>query len=167
MKKILIVEDVASDVIHINHELRKGGLSFRSRRVETKEAFLEEIQQNPPDLVLSDHGLPQFDGFTALALARDQCPDVPFIFVTGSRGEEVAIETFESGATDYVLKSRLSTNLFPAVRRALREAEERNRLNDVPVISSYESSPSRRRAHCFHRAGRLRRCRLAGAHRSR
>jgi PAS domain S-box-containing protein len=123
--RILIIEDMASDVVLINHELRKGGLAFRSKRVDNKEAFLHELQHHPPDLILSDHGMPAFDGFTALAIAHDRCPEIPFIFVTGTLGEEVAIETLKSGATDYVLKSRLATNLMTAVQRALREKEER------------------------------------------
>src|SRR2546422_585911 len=123
---ILILEDDAGDVVLINRELRKGGLAFRSKRVDTREDFVRELHQNPPDLIFSDHGLPAFDGFSALAIVRDKCPDVPFIFVTGSMGEEMAVETFKSGATDYVLKSRLS-NVVPAVQRALNLAEERAR----------------------------------------
>jgi PAS domain S-box-containing protein len=125
--RILFVEDVPADVVIVNHELRKAGLAFRSRRVDTKDAFLSELLHNPPDLILSDHGLPCFDGFTALAIARDKCPDVPFIFVTSSLGEETTIATFEGGATDYVLKKDIS-KLAPAVLRALREAGERAAL---------------------------------------
>jgi PAS domain S-box-containing protein len=128
--RILILEDIAADVVMINHELRKAGLAFRTRRVETREAFVRELQQNPPDVIFSDHGLRSFDGFSALAIARDKCPDIPFIFVTGSRGEEMAVETFKSGATDYVLKSRLS-NLVPAVQRAVHLAEERARRRQI------------------------------------
>jgi PAS domain S-box-containing protein len=123
---ILVMEDIAADVVLINHELRKGGLAFRSKRVETREDFVRELRENPPDLIFSDHGLPAFDGFSALAIAREKCPDTPFIFVTASMGEELAAETFKSGATDYVLKTRLS-NLVPAVQRALHLAEERTR----------------------------------------
>ena len=126
---ILFVEDVPADVVAVNHELRKAGLAFRSKRVETREAFLHELEHEPPDLILSDHCLPSFDGFTALSIAQDRCPNVPFIFVTGSMGEEMTIETFESGATDYVLKRNLS-KLPAAVERALREAEERNALQE-------------------------------------
>jgi PAS domain S-box-containing protein len=122
--RILVLEDVAADVLLMSHELRSGGLSFETKRVETREEFLREVERDPPDLILSDHGLPGFDGFAALALARDRCPETPFIFVTGSMGEELAIDSLRSGATDYVLKTRLS-NLVPAVERALRLAEER------------------------------------------
>ncbi len=128
--RILIVEDTPADVIRINHELRQGGLEFRAKRVETKEAFLRELQQEPPDIILSDHGLPSFDGFTALAIARDTCPEVPFIFVTGSLGEQMAIQMFKGGATDYVLKEHLS-QLVPAVQRALREAKDRTKRRET------------------------------------
>jgi PAS domain S-box-containing protein len=124
--RILVLEDVAADVTLISHELRTGGLQFSACRVETRDDFLRELEQRPPDIILSDHGLPGFDGFTALAIARDRVPDTPFIFVTGSMGEELAIDSLRSGATDYVLKTRMS-NLVPAVERALRLADERNR----------------------------------------
>ncbi|HKS36490.1 MAG TPA: PAS domain S-box protein [Verrucomicrobiae bacterium] len=122
--RILIMEDDAADAVLINHELRKGGLEFRSKRVEKREDFVRELERNPPDLIFSDHGLPSFDGFSALAIAREKCPDTPFIFVTGSMGEERAVEAVKEGATDYVLKSHLS-NLVGAVQRAVNLAEER------------------------------------------
>ena len=121
-----MLEDVAADAELVRHELHRAGLVCRLKVVSGKAEFLRELHRGPPDVILSDHGLPTFDGFTALAIARMQCPDTPFIFVTGSVGEEVAIETFESGATDYVLKDRLA-NLGPAIRRALREAEDQAR----------------------------------------
>ncbi len=124
--KILVLEDVDADVVLIDHELRRGGFSFQSKRVETRDDFVHEIESNPPDVILSDHGLPSFDGFSALSIAKDKCPDTPFIFVTGSMGEEVAIDSLRKGATDYVLKARLP-NLAPAVRRALDLAQERAR----------------------------------------
>ncbi|MGH7944507.1 MAG: sensor histidine kinase [Opitutaceae bacterium] len=124
--RILVLEDVAADVVLMSHELRSGGLAFETRRVETRDEFMHEIEHNPPDLILSDHGLPEFDGFTALAIAREHCPETPFIFVTGALGEELAIDSLRSGATDYVLKTRI-TNLVPAVERALRLADERLR----------------------------------------
>jgi CheY-like chemotaxis protein len=122
--RILILEDDAADAVLINKALRDGGLDFSSKRVDTEAEFMHEIEAQMPDVILSDHGLPAFDGFAALSVAREHCPDVPFIFVTGALGEEVAISSFESGATDYVLKNRLS-HLTPVVQRALREAGDR------------------------------------------
>ncbi|MDE3067423.1 MAG: PAS domain S-box protein [Verrucomicrobiota bacterium] len=131
--QVLVLEDVAADVVRINHELRRGGINFRSKRVDTREEFLHELQHNPPDVILSDHGLPSFDGFTALAIVKDRCPDVPFIFVTSASGEQTTIERFKSGAADCVLKERLS-DLVPAVEQALREAQERARRRETDEV---------------------------------
>ncbi|HVS50755.1 MAG TPA: histidine kinase [Opitutaceae bacterium] len=122
--RILLVEDNAPHAELVEHFLRDGGLSFRLERVETQEAFVAHLERQPPDMILSDYALPQFDGYTALAIAREKVPNVPFIFVTGTMGEEVAIETLKNGATDYVLKTRLA-RLGPAVQRALRESADR------------------------------------------
>ncbi len=122
--RILIVEDVASDAELMTYELRQANLPFTCRRVDNDVDFLREIEQFRPDLILSDFHLPHFNGLAALALAQERCPEVPFIFVSGAIGEEVAIDSLKRGATDYVLKDRLS-RLAPAVKRALREAAER------------------------------------------
>ncbi len=122
--RILMLEDDAADAELTKFALRKGGLNFSLSRVETRDEYLKELEHRPPSLILSDYSLPGFNGHDALGLAREKCPETPFIFVTGTMGEEVAIETLKSGATDYVLKTRLS-RLMPAVNRALREAEER------------------------------------------
>ncbi len=111
----------------LNHALRQGGLRCRCTRVDNKETFMRELEDHPPDVILSDRGLPSFDGFAALALARDKRPDVPFIFVTGSLGEKVAVETLKGGATDYVLKNDLA-RLVPAVSRALRQVQDQAAL---------------------------------------
>jgi len=124
--RVLMIEDAAPDVVLINHELRKAGLRFRSRRVESRESFLHELEHHSPDVILSDHGVPGFDGFAALAEARKHCPDVPFIFVTGGPDSRAAEETLKSGADDYVLKENLHL-LAPAVERALRDADTRAR----------------------------------------
>src|SRR5205823_2381032 len=92
--------------------------------VVTREAFVAALERKRFDLILSDFALPTFDGFSALAIARELAPDLPFIFVSGAMGEDRAVESLRSGATDYVLKQRL-TRLGPAVVRALREASER------------------------------------------
>ena len=123
--RILMIEDAVADAELVERELANGGFSFHFKRVETKDQFEEEMTQHPPDLILSDHGLPSFDGFTALALVRGRYPDLPFIFVAGAMGEEATIQAFEQGATDYVLKNNLY-KLVPVVQRALREAENRH-----------------------------------------
>lgn len=121
---ILMLEDNDTDADLVVHTLRRGGIAFTSERVETRTGFVRALELDPPDLILSDYSLPSFDGYAALAVAQAKCPNTPFIFVTGTLGEEVAIETLKKGATDYVLKHRLS-RLVPSVHRALREAETR------------------------------------------
>jgi PAS domain S-box-containing protein len=119
-----MVEDEAHDAALVEHALKDGGFDFTFKRVDTEDAFLKEIQAFHPSVILSDHGLPAFDGFAALAIAQSKVPDVPFIFVTGSLGEEMAINALKTGATDFVLKHHLAT-LPPAVHRALRQADFR------------------------------------------
>jgi signal transduction histidine kinase len=122
--RILLLEDNAPHAELVEHFLRESGIQFNLKRVETRDTFIEQIEQHPPDMILSDYALPSFDGYSALALAKEKTPNIPFIFVTGTMGEEVAIETLKSGATDYVLKTRLA-RLGPAVQRALRETTDR------------------------------------------
>src|SRR3989440_2978620 len=119
-----MLEDDVTDAALVENALRKGEIGFSLVRVESREEFLRELDERPPDLILLDYALPGFDGVSALNLAQEKYPDIPFIFVTGTLGEEVVIEMLKSGATDYVLKNRLS-RLAPAVQRALREAVER------------------------------------------
>src|SRR5947207_6160599 len=134
-----MLEDDAADAELTRFALRKGGLRFSVARVETKEDYLSELAGRPPELILSDYSLPGFNGHDALEIARERCPETPFIFVTGTMGEEVAIETLKSGATDYVLKTRLS-RLIPAVNRALREAEAQanHRRSEEQLRESHE-----------------------------
>jgi two-component system, NarL family, sensor histidine kinase UhpB len=128
--RVLFLEDAANDAELIERELRKAGLRFDSHRVENEEKFLEALDGYRPDIILADYSLPSFDGLTALRITRDRGLEIPFIFVSGAIGEEVAIETLKNGATDYVLKHRLS-RLYLSVDRALREKEERERLTQA------------------------------------
>lgn len=121
-----MLEDDAADAELTKFALRKGGVHFSVARVETRHDYVSELKERPPGLILSDYSLPGFNGHDALEIAREECPETPFIFVTGTMGEEVAIETLKGGATDYVLKTRLS-RLVPAVNRAIREAQERTK----------------------------------------
>src|ERR1051325_7755065 len=123
--RILLLEDNPTDAELVQHALRRGGVNFRIEHVDNKHAFIRRLENCAYDLILSDFSLPTIDGYTALEIAQERCPQIPFIFVTGTLGEEVAIETLKKGATDYVLKHRL-TRLVPSVHRALREARERS-----------------------------------------
>ena len=122
--RILSVEDDPKDAEPIQDLLETEGIVCEVMRVDTEAALLASVRQGGIDLILADYSLPSFDGISALKLATKVCPDVPFIFVSGTLGEEVAIEALKIGATDYVLKTRLS-RLVPSIHRALREAQER------------------------------------------
>jgi diguanylate cyclase (GGDEF)-like protein len=120
--RILYLEDNTTDEELLCELLREGGIAFVITRVETEETFRAALETGDFDLILSDNALPRYDGLSALARAREHSPELPFIFVSGTLGEEAAIDSLKAGATDYVLKGRLS-RLVPAVRRALQEAE--------------------------------------------
>jgi PAS domain S-box-containing protein len=120
--RILLLEDSLLDAELIHALLNEGGIACEQVHVKTQAEFQTALEQDGFDLILSDYSLPGFDGITALEMAQHYCPDIPFIFVTATMGEEVAIETLKKGATDYVLKQRLE-RLVPSVRRALRETE--------------------------------------------
>lgn len=131
--RILMLEDEVRDAELVRNTLKQSGFNFQFKRVETEEEFLGALEAFRPSLILSDHGLLAFDGFAALELARKRSPEAPFIFVTGSLGEEMAIKALKSGATDFVLKHHLTT-LPPAVHRALRQEEakaERRRAEEA------------------------------------
>lgn len=122
--RILILEDNQSDVELVKRELRVSGLDFEADWASDRETFLQALDGATPDLILADYSLPGFDGMTALALARLRNAEAPVIIVSGAIGEETAIEALKAGATDYVLKQRLS-RLVPVVQRAILEAEQR------------------------------------------
>src|SRR5437660_2631418 len=113
-----------SDAELIQRELKRGGLDFQSRRVQTETDFRRELDQFQPHLVISDFSMPQFSGPKALAIARESRGDIPFIFITGTIGENVAVDMMKAGADDYVMKNNLA-RLLPALKRELREAEVR------------------------------------------
>jgi PAS domain S-box-containing protein len=121
---ILDLEDDPLDTELVQANLAEGGITCEIVRVQTREEFVAALQGSDFDLIFSDYSLPSFDGLSALKLAKEIRPEVPFILVSGAIGEDRAIEALKSGATDYVLKQRLE-RLVPAVRRAVREAEER------------------------------------------
>jgi diguanylate cyclase (GGDEF)-like protein/PAS domain S-box-containing protein len=123
--KVLLVEDRAEDAELLLREMRRGGLAIISRRVESEAAYAAALEGFAPDLILSDYTLPGFDGPLALKIARQQRPDTPFIFVSGTIGEERAIEALKQGAVDYVLKDNRA-RLVPAIERALKEVRDRD-----------------------------------------
>jgi diguanylate cyclase (GGDEF)-like protein len=143
--KVLLLEDSATDAELETRMLRRAGIRCVSRVVSNEHELLNQLERFAPDVVLSDFSLPGFDGMSALRLVREKKPDVPYIFVSGTIGEERAIDALRQGATDYVLKSNLA-RLAPAVTRAVREAEAAQtrllhdrqvaRLNRVRAVQS-------------------------------
>src|SRR6202048_494198 len=123
--KVLLVEDHEEDAEVLLREMHLRGLDVVSRRVDTSAAYEDALATFAPDLILSDYTLPGFDGTDALQIARSRRPDTPFIFVSGTIGEERAIQALKQGAVDYVLKENRA-RLVPAIERALREAEDRD-----------------------------------------
>ncbi len=127
--KILHLENSEDDAELICSALSRSGSSFDTLRVETGEAFRQALDQDGWDVILADFSLPGYDGLSALKLAVEKCPYVPFIFVTGSLGEDRAVEVLKNGATDYIPKDRLD-RLALAVARAKRESESAQARRD-------------------------------------
>ena len=127
--RLLLVEDNATDVELETRELLKAGIRTQHRVADTAEAFREALEEFAPDVILSDFSMPRFDGMEALRIARERAPDTPFLFVSGTLGEEYAIRALKNGANDYVLKANL-IRLPSAVQRALEGAQvKRARMN--------------------------------------
>jgi diguanylate cyclase (GGDEF)-like protein/PAS domain S-box-containing protein len=122
--RILHLEDNPNDVLLIRKAIIAHGIDVEIVNAATRADFVAALEKGTYDMVLADYTLPSFDGLSALSLVREKFPDLPFIFVTGTMGEEKAVETLKKGATDYVLKHNLA-RLVPSIMRALREAEER------------------------------------------
>jgi two-component system, cell cycle sensor histidine kinase and response regulator CckA len=122
--RILHLEDDPNDAALIQSTLESEGIPFSITRVESADEFAAALERGGVDLILSDNLLPGFNGIAALKIAHARRPSIPFIFISGTLGEERAIDSLKSGATDYVLKDRLA-RLGPAVRRAMQEVEER------------------------------------------
>ncbi len=123
--RILYLEDDPRDAELVEAALQADGFACHTTRADNQADFVRFLRQGGFDLILADYTLPLFDGISALKIAQEVCPGVPFIFVSGTLGEEMAIEALKLGATDYVLKTRLS-RIAPSVRRALREAGDRS-----------------------------------------
>ena len=130
--KFLLLEDSPLDAEVVLATLIDGGIDCELWQVDTRDEFVTALKTDRFDLILADYALPGFDGATALNIARAMCPNVPFIFVSGSLGEELAIEAIKQGATDYVLKQRLE-RLIPCVHRALREARTERECQEMEL----------------------------------
>ena len=122
--KILIIEDYEDDAELLKRQLKKSEFSITSEIVETRETYENALEHFKPDIILSDYSLPSFDGVTAFNIKQQKYPDIPFIIVSSTIGEEKAVELIRNGVTDYVLKENLF-GINQKISRALKEAEEK------------------------------------------
>lgn len=122
--RLLIVEDSEDDTLLLMRELRKGGFEPDYQRVDTAAAMMEALAGQSWDLIISDNAMPQFDAMSALEIAKESDPDLPFIIVSGRIGEAVAVAAMRAGASDYIMKANLN-RLCPAIERELQDAEVR------------------------------------------
>src|SRR5579859_6676346 len=121
--RILILEHEPDDIALLQYELKKGGLQYSSVVVQDRANYEQTLRDFKPDLVLSDFVLPEFDGAAAFYLKKEIAPDIPFIIVSGTIGEENAVQLIKAGVTDYVLKDKLFT-VVTKIGRALKESQE-------------------------------------------
>jgi len=136
--RLLLTEDNPADAEMELRELKRAGLRVTHRLADSEQSFVSALREFSPDVILSDFSMPGFDGMAALALARDLAPDTPFVFVSGTLGEEYAIRALRNGATDYVLKTNLM-RLPAAVERAYAEAKERRERRRLARIRDFSS----------------------------
>lgn len=136
--RILFVEDLPTDVILAERELRKNEMVFTSRRVDTGEGLKIALQGFNPDIVVSDYSMPAFDGMSALRIVKEFDPDIPFLVLTGSMNEEVAVECMKAGACDYVIKEHLSRLAY-----AIQVAIERKQLEASKKAQEKTVAPER------------------------
>src|SRR5580658_5115230 len=146
---LVVAEDDDTDAMLIARNLAKGGIKYTMHRVQTESDFVDALHQVKPDIIISDFSMPQFDGRRALEIAVVRAPETPFLFVSGTIGEQRAIDALRCGATDYILKSNMA-RLPAAVQRALREAsikaaqrcsQQQLRSNEEQLRATIETSP--------------------------
>jgi signal transduction histidine kinase len=125
-----MVEDSEDDAALLAREIRRGGYEVTLRRVDSRAGMSEAIEREKWDLVISDYSMPHFSGTDALKLLRAKNSEVPFIFVSGTIGEEIAVAALKLGAQDYVMKNNLK-RLVPSIQRELREVEQRRERKDL------------------------------------
>src|SRR5438445_10157707 len=122
--RVLVVEDSEDDAKLLLLELQRGGYELAHRRVETTETMRSALAEVTWDIVISDYSMPRFSAAAALAVLKESDVDIPFIIVSGTIGEETAVETLHAGAADFLIKGKLA-RLVPAIQRELAESEGR------------------------------------------
>lgn len=130
--KLLLVDDSVDDRELILMNLRRGGYAPNVHSVDTKDGFVEALQEKSWDLIICDYSMPGFDGLTALAILQEHKQDIPFILVSGAIGEELAVKAMKAGANDYLMKDNLQ-RLVPAIERELKEAKLREKHREAQI----------------------------------
>jgi signal transduction histidine kinase len=142
--RLLLLEDIPEESEIVERELRRDGLIFEARRVQTRAEFLTALDEFAPDLVLADSKLPTFDGRSALEIAHRHTPRIPVVMVTGQLGDEAAVDLLIAGASDYILKDRLA-RLGSAVRRVLQQEEDTRKRERLELALRKATDAERRR----------------------
>jgi len=137
--KVLILEDDETDADLLLRELKKSGLPFTHTFAESRSTFEHALENFKPDIILSDYYLPSFDGVAAFNITQSISPDIPFIIISGTIGEERSVELIKLGITDYILKDKLYV-LAPKISRALIDAEKvkEKRIADEELKNQYD-----------------------------
>ena len=135
--RVLIAEDIPSDAILAEREIKKTLKKCIFNTVDTKEEFLKSLDEFKPDIIVSDYKMLNFNGMIALKLALEKCPFIPFIVLTGSMNEDTAVECMKEGATDYVIKEHIK-RLGPAILLALEKKQ--NQIAKAKVIEALKES---------------------------
>jgi signal transduction histidine kinase len=143
--RVLHLEDSRIDAELVREMLTANGLAAQVDRVETREQYVAALGRGCFDLILADYSLPAFDGMSALELARELCPEIPFLFVTGALKDDSAVETLRRGATDFIVKQRL-VRLVPPIQRAIRERDERTQRTRAEAALQFLVTASARLA---------------------
>ena len=129
---VLIVEDSEDDTLLLIRDLRKAGYEPKYKRVDTKTAMISALNKRKWDIVIADYVMPNFSGLEALRMVKEKNVDIPFIVVSGSIGEELAVQAMKLGAQDYIMKGNL-TRLIPAIERELQEADVRRKRKEIEI----------------------------------
>lgn len=132
--RVLLIEDSEDDAVLIAHEIQRAPYDLELKRVETVQATRAALEGETWDIVISDYALPQFNGLEAMRLARELQPDLPFILISGTLGEEAAVTALKGGADDYILKDNLA-RLRTAIERELREAAVRRARREAEAAA--------------------------------
>ena len=131
--RLLFIEDADDDVVLLARQLRQGGYDVTYERVETADGLRSALHRGGWDVIISDYTMPRFSGLEALAITVQLAPDVPFLLISGTVGEEVAVESIKAGAADYLMKQNL-IRFVPAVTRALRDSAERRAMRRAEAV---------------------------------